>query len=39
MNPFHMQGVRRLLVIMEHLWHKIPTGNLLLLNLEDLAVE
>ena len=38
-NPFNTQGVRRILAIMEHLWHKTPTGDLLLLNLEDLMVE
>jgi hypothetical protein len=38
-NPFNTQGVRRILATMEHLWHMTPTGDLLLLNLEDLMVE
>ena len=38
-NPFETQGVRRILAIMEQLWHKTPTGDLLLTNIEALTLE
>ena len=38
-NPFHTQGLRRLLTIIEQLWHDAPSGYLLRTNIEALVVE
>ena len=38
-DPFHTQGTRRILALMEQLWHGTPTAQLLLTNLEALALE
>ena len=38
-DPFDTQGVRRILAIVEQLWHRTPTGDLLITNLEALTLE
>ena len=37
MSPYHTQGIRRILAIMEQLWHKTPTGDLITSNLDVVA--
>ena len=38
-GPFETQGTRRLIGMMEQIWHDTPTGKLLVSNLELLTVE
>ena len=38
-DPFDTQGVRRILAIVEQLWHRTPTGDLLITNLEALTLD
>ena len=38
-SPFHTQGVRRLLTMVEHQWHNTPTGHLVNTNVESLIME